>query len=105
MCRQTYDPIVTYDILTLYGDEVQRLNSFNGVTIPVGISPLEYARNGFYHIKLLATVFEFNITNAVVCFDCGFLHFLEDSIDVYFLKIAHLTKFPDCPIARVNIAG
>jgi hypothetical protein len=101
MCRQTYD-----DILTLYGDEVQRLNSFNGVAISVGISPLEYVRNGFFHMKLMATVFESrNITNAVVCFDCGFLHFLENNIDVDSLKIAHVTKFPNCPTARVNIIG
>jgi hypothetical protein len=100
MCRQVFN-----DILTLYGDQVQRLNSFNGITIPVGISPLEYAQNGFYHVKPLATAYEYNITNAVVCFDCGFLHFLEDSIDVDSLKITHLTEFPNCPTARVNIMG
>lgn len=99
MCRQTYDVI-----LTLYGDEVQRLISFNGVTIPDGISPLEYVRNGFFHVKLLDTVVTY-ITNAVVCFDCRFLHFLKDNIDVSSLKIAHITKFPNCPTARVNIVG
>jgi len=100
MCRKTYDYI-----LTLYGDEVQRLNSFNDITIPVGISPVEYARNGFYHLKRLNTAFEYSIINAVTCFDCGHLHFLQDSTDLYSLKIAHLTQFPNCPTARVNIMG
>ena len=100
MCRQTYD-----EILTLYGDAIQRLNSFNGVTIPVGISPREYAGNGFYHIKALATAYEYNITNAVVCFDCGYLHFIEDSSDLDSLKIAHVDNFPNCSTARVNIMG
>jgi hypothetical protein len=100
MCRQTYDVI-----LTLYCDEVQRFKSFNGVTIRDGISPHEYAQNGFFHIKLLGTVLEWTTSNAVVCFDCGFLHFLQDSIDVNSLKTTHLAKFPNCPTARVNITG
>ena len=135
MCRQIYD-----DILTLYGDEGQRLNSFNDITIPVGISPLEYARNGFYHVKRLADeiqrlngfnditipvpisplqytldgfdqvkrlaiAFKYSITNAVVCFYCGFLHVLQDSIDLYSLRIAHLRKYPNCRTASVNIMG
>jgi hypothetical protein len=101
ICRQTYDYT-----LTLYGDEVQRLNSFNGVTIPVGISPLEYAQNGFFHMKLIATAFEYwNISNAVVCFDCGYLHFPEGSNEISYLKTAHLYNFPNCPTACVNIMG
>src|ERR1700739_2457703 len=100
MCRQTFN-----DILTLYGDQVQRLNSFNGITLPNGISPLEYAQNGFYHVKSLATAFEYNVTDAVVCFDCGFLHYLQDTIDVYSLKIAHSTQFPNCLTARINSMG
>jgi hypothetical protein len=100
MCRQTYN-----DILTLYGEEVQRLNSFDGIIIPDGISPLEYARNGFYHINRLAAAFEYSIRNAVLCFDCGHLHYLKDSTDLDSLKIAHLTKFPNCRTARSNIMG
>ena len=100
MCRQTYN-----DFVTLYGDEVQRLNSFNGVTIPVGISPLEYAQNGFFHMKLMSTIFQYrNTANTVVCFNCGYLHIPGD-IDVDSLKIAHLYNFPNCPTATVNIMG
>ena len=100
MCRQPFD-----DILTLFCEEVQRLNSFNGINIPVGISPLEYARNGFYHIKPLATAFEYKITNAVLCVNCGYLHYLQDSTDVDSLKIAHITNSPKCRIARINGMG
>jgi hypothetical protein len=103
MCRQPNSYI-----LTLYSEEFQRFNSFNGITIPAGISPLEYAQNGFFHVKPLATAFEYNslmYTNAVECFDCNYLRFIQDSSDVDSLKIAHITKFPNCLTARINIIG
>src|SRR5256885_2811657 len=68
MCRQTYDFMET-----LYGDEFQRMNSFNDIAIPAGISPLEYAQNGFFHVKAWATAFQYDDVNAIVCIHCGFV--------------------------------